>query len=143
MTQGETFIRVRYGETDKMGIVYHSRYLDWMEVGRTEFFRQLGMPYSEIEKNNIFLPVIKVYCQYKSPARYDDLLRIVTNVTSLQEVRLVFTYEIFREDKILALGETEHAFVNHLGKPIVLKKHNPFLWRRLLEAIGEQTDNMG
>ena len=100
MKQGETFIRVRYAETDKMGVVYHSRYLDWMEVGRTEYFRQLGMTYIEIEKNNIFLPVIKAYCQYKSPARYDDLLRIVTTVTSLQEVRLIFNYEIFREDKL-------------------------------------------
>lgn len=143
MTQGETFIRVRYAETDKMGIVYHSRYLDWMEVGRTEFFRQLGMPYSEIEKNNIFLPVIKVYCQYKSPAHYDDLLRIVTTITSLQEVRLVFHYEIFKGDRLLALGETEHAFVNALGKPVVLKKHNPFLWRRLLEVVSEHADNKG
>ncbi|MBT9173213.1 MAG: putative esterase [Syntrophomonadaceae bacterium] len=142
MKSGETLLRVRYAETDQMGVVYHSNYFIWFEVGRTEYFRQLAMPYAEFEKNNLLLLVTKAFCQYKSPACYDDLLRVVTGVNSLQEVRMTFKYEIFRHEKneLLAIGETEHAFVNRMGKPVVLKKYNPFLWRRLLEATGEQQE---
>jgi len=142
MKSGETLLRVRYAETDQMGVVYHANYFAWFEVGRTEYFRQLGMPYGEFEKNKLFLPVIKAYCQYKSPATYDDLLRVVTAINSLQEVRMSFKYEIFRHEQgeLLATGGTEHAFVSHLGKPVVLKKDNPFLWRRLLDATGAEQD---
>ena len=138
MKSGETLLRVRYAETDQMGVVYHANYFAWFEVGRTEYFRQLGMPYSEFEKNKLFLPVTKVFCQYKSPACYDDLLRVVTAINSLQEVRMSFKYEIFRheQNELLAIGDTENAFVSNLGKPVVLKKYNPFLWRRLLDATG-------
>ncbi|NLM46845.1 MAG: acyl-CoA thioesterase [Firmicutes bacterium] len=142
MKYGETLLRVRYAETDQMGVVYHANYLNWMEVGRTEFFRQLGMPYSEIEKNELFLPVTKVYCHYKAPARYDDLIRISTTISSLQDVRLIFKYEIYRANtnELLASGETEHAFVNSKGKPVVLKKYNPFLWRRMQDVTGEKAE---
>ncbi len=135
-------MRVRYAETDQMGVVYHANYFAWFEVGRSEYFRQLGMPYGEFEKNQLFLPVTKAFCQYKTPACYDDLLRVVTGINNLQEVRMSFKYEIFRHENnvLLAIGETEHAFVNHLGKPVVLKKYNPFLWRRLLEATGVQQE---
>ena len=142
MKSGETLIRVRYAETDQMGVAYHANYLAWFEVGRAEHFRQLGMPYRDFEKNNLFLPVIKVFCHYKAAACYDDLLRVVTGISSLQEVRMSFKYEIFRheQNELLTIGETEHAFVNSLGKPVLLKKHNPFLWRRLLEVTGEQQE---
>ena len=142
MKHGETLIRVRYAETDQMGVVYYANYLVWMEVGRTEYFRELGMPYSEVEKNEILLPVTKAFCQYKSPARYDDAVRVVTSIASLQDVRIHFKYELFRNDtnELLAIGETEHAFVNPQGRPVVLKKYNPFLWRRLQEAAGEHTE---
>ncbi|NLN07608.1 MAG: acyl-CoA thioesterase [Firmicutes bacterium] len=142
MKYGETLLRVRYAETDQMGVVYHANYFNWMEVGRTEYFRQLGMPYSEIEKNELFLPVTKAYCEYNAPAHYDDLIRISTAISLLQDIRLVFKYEIYRANtnELLASGETEHAFVNRKGKPVVLKKYNPFLWRRILEATGEKTE---
>jgi len=125
-----------------MGVVYYANYFVWLETGRTEYFRQLGMPYAEVEKNDILLPVIKAFCQFKSPARYDDLVRVVTTVTSLQEVRIVFKYEVFRHasNELLVIGETEHAFVNRQGRPVVLKKYNPFLWKRLLEASGEHAE---
>lgn len=139
MKNSETFIRVRYEETDQMGVVYYAKYFVWFEVGRAEFFRSMGMPYSDFEKNDILLPVTQAYAEYKTPARYDDRVRISTRISSLTDVRLAFQYELFREEdnKLLALGGTEHAFVNSGGRPVVLKKHNPFLWRRLLEAAGE------
>lgn len=142
MKQGVGEIRVRYAETDQMGVVYYANYFVWFETGRTEYFRELGMPYSEVEKNDILLPVLKAFCQYKSSARYDDLIRIVTTVASLQEVRILFKYELFREStgELLAMGETEHAFVNRQGRPVVLKKYNPFLWKRLQEAAGEYAE---
>lgn len=142
MKSSETFIRVRYEETDQMGVVYYAKYFVWFEVGRSEFFRGIGMPYVDFEKNDILLPVIQAYAEYKAPARYDDLVRVVTRVSSLNDVRLAFHYEIFRneDNRLLVLGGTEHAFVNSDGRPVVLKKHNPFLWRRLLEAAGEQQE---
>lgn len=142
MMQGETTIRVRYADTDQMNVVYYANYFIWLETGRTEYFRQLGMPYSEVEKNDILLPVTKAFCQYKSPARYDDIIRVVTTIASLQDVRIAFKYELFRQatNELLANGETEHAFVNRQGRPVVLKKHNPFLWKRLQEAAGEHTE---
>lgn len=142
MKAGETLIRVRYAETDQMNVVYYANYFIWLEAGRTEYFREMGMPYSEVEKNDILLPVTKAFCQYKSPARYDDLIRVVTSISSLQDVRIHFKYEIFRQEtgELLANGETEHAFVNHQGRPVVLKKYNPFLWKRLLEAAGEHAE---
>ncbi len=139
MKTHEVNLRVRYQETDQMGVVYHANYLVWMEVGRSEYMRKLGMPYTTFEKNNIYLPVIKAYCEYKSPAFYDNIIRVVTRVASLKELKITFNYTIFREEEkkqiLLASGETEHAFVNNLGKPQILKKHNPFLWRRLLEVV--------
>lgn len=135
MTKGEIKLRVRYQETDQMGVVYYANYFVWFEVGRTEFFRKLSMPYSEFEKNSLFLPVIKAYCEYKSPARYDDEITVVTRMEELQEVRIAFQYNIFRDRELLATGTTEHAFVNQQGRPVVLRKQNPFLWRRLYDTI--------
>ena len=137
MKAQEISLRVRYQETDQMGVVYHANYLVWMEVGRSEYLRKLGMAYTTFEKNNIYLPVIKAYCEYKSPAFYDNMIKVVTRVASLKEVKITFHYDIFREENqlLLAAGETEHAFVNNLGKPMVLKKNNPFLWKRLLEVV--------
>lgn len=135
----ETKVRVRYQETDKMGVVYYSNYFVWFEVGRTEYFRGLGMPYGEFEKNDLYLPAVEAFCQYRIPARYDDLLTVITKVTSFQEIRIAFEYEIKRDSdgQILAEGHTEHAFVNGKGRPVVLKKQNPFLWKRLMEAMDE------
>lgn len=137
MKTQEASLRVRYQETDQMGVVYHANYLVWMEVGRSDYLRKLGMPYTTFEENKIYLPVIKVFCEYKSPAFYDDMIKVVTRVASLKEVKITFHYDIFRESGqiLLAAGETEHAFVNQLGKPVVLKKNNPFLWRRLLDVV--------
>jgi acyl-CoA thioester hydrolase len=133
----ETFVRVRYKDTDQMGVAYYANYFVWFEVGRCEFFRELGMTYKEMEKDEILLPVIEASCKYKYPSRYDDLLRITTRLVLLKNVKLGFHYEIFNMGKgtISVTGETVHAFVNKKGRPIVLRKKNPFYWRILKEKM--------
>lgn len=139
MKKNETEIRVRYQETDQMGIAYHANYLVWFEIGRTELMRSIGLPYLEFEKSGLYLPVLKAYCEYKHAARYDDLLTVITFIESLQYVRTVFNYEIRREDKKIAVGYTEHVFINEAGRPVVLKKISPFLWNRLCKALENDT----
>ncbi len=143
MKHVETFLRVRYKDTDQMGLVYYANYFVWFEVGRSEFLRSLGMSYKSLEQSEIFLPVIEAYCEYKFPARYDDELKVVAALKMLQEVRLGFQYDIYKvgeEGKLLASGETTHAFVNQKGRPLVLRKQNPFLWRLLKEVSQEISD---
>lgn len=140
MKKNETVVRVRYKDTDQMGVAYHANYLVWFEVGRTELMRSLGLPYREFEKSKLYLPVFKVYCEYRQPARYDDELTIVTWLELVQQVRITFNYEIRREEELLARGYTEHAFMNDNGRPVVLRKFSPFLWNRFCQALEEQVD---
>ncbi|NMD42782.1 MAG: acyl-CoA thioesterase [Firmicutes bacterium] len=131
----ETTLRVRYKDTDAMGIAYYANYLIWFEVGRTEWMRALGPSYSELEKSGIFLPVIRATCEYKKAARYDDELTVITRIESIGLVRLTFHYEIRRSGQLVARGSTEHAFVNEKGRPAALRKMNPFLWHKLNQAL--------
>ncbi|MGI6308427.1 MAG: acyl-CoA thioesterase [Dethiobacteria bacterium] len=142
MKYNETTLRVRYKDTDQMGVVYYANYFIWFEVGRSEFFRAMGMNYKYLEQNEIFLPVIEAYCQYKYPARYDDLLKITTKLNLLQEVKLGFQYEIMHVEKetLLAVGQTTHAFVNKNGKPIALRKQNPFFYKLIKDKIKEEKE---
>ncbi len=135
MKKNETVIRVRYQETDQMGFAYHANYLVWFEIGRTELMRSIGLPYAGFEKSNLYLPVLKAYCEYKSAAKYDDQLTLTTFIESMGKVRLVFNYEIRRDGKKVAGGYTEHAFINEEGRPVALKKNSPFLWNRLCKAM--------
>lgn len=129
-------IRVRYGETDKMGIVYYANYLNWFEIGRTEFFRSLGMTYRNLEDNNIMLPVIEANCRYISSALYDDGIIIRTRLDFVKGSRLKFLYDIIRSDdnKLLADGYTEHPFTTLEKKPINLKKIMPDVYKLLLKC---------
>lgn len=135
MLINKTSVRVRYKDTDAMGITYYANYLVWFEVGRTEWLRSLGPSFSELLQSDLFIPVIKVSCRYKAPARFDDELTVITWIDSLRGVRVTFNYEIRRGEQILALGSTEHAFVNAQGRPVALRKKNPFLWKKLLQAL--------
>lgn len=106
-----TEIRVRYAETDQMGIVHNSNYLVWFEVGRSEFCRARGFSYKEMEeKDGALMVVAESYCRYKSPAYYEDLLTVRTKVEELRSRSLRFVYEIYRQsdDVLLAEGETLH-----------------------------------
>jgi acyl-CoA thioester hydrolase len=114
----ETQIRVRYVETDQMGVAHHSNYLAWFEVGRTEWCRANGFTYHSMEREDgILLMVADVYCRYKSPARYDDVLVIRTHVEAFKKRVIVFGYEIIRQPtgELLATGETTHAVTDVHG----------------------------
>lgn len=112
--------RVIYGDTDNMGIAYHSNYLRWFEIGRTEFFRYLGLTYKEIEERGIFLPVSEVYCKYLFPAHYDDVLIIETSLDTSVKASMNFNYLILSEqgNTILAKGKTRHAFTDRNARCI-------------------------
>ena len=124
-------IRVRYAETDKMGVVYHANYFMWFEIGRCELLRAVGRSYRDIEASGIGLPVIEAHCEYKSPARYDDELLVTTKGTLLSPARVEFEYEIIRpiDATINAVGRTVHAAVDTTGRPCRL----PDYIRELLE----------
>jgi acyl-CoA thioester hydrolase len=122
----ETKIRVRYGETDAMGIVYYGTYPLYYETGRTEMMRHLGFTYRKMEETGIIMPVISMSCRYLKPARYDDLLLVRTLVKKMPETRIVFNYEIINEKlQMVNEGETTLVFVDRdKGRPL---KIPPFL----------------
>ena len=112
-------VRVRYAETDQMGVVYHANYLIWFEVGRTDLLRAAGWSYRAMEAEGFSLPVIEAHCEYRQPARYDDELDIATRGACLTPVRLHFTYTVTRagDDTPLATGHTVHASLGADGRP--------------------------
>jgi acyl-CoA thioester hydrolase len=115
----ETEIRVRYAETDQMGVVYHANYLIWFEIGRSEFCRARGFSYRDMEeKDNALLVVAESYCRYKSPAFYEDVLTVRTNVSEVRSRSIRFVYEIFRasDQTLLADGETLHLVTDESKK---------------------------
>lgn len=111
-------IRVRYAETDQMGVVYYANFFVWFEIGRVELMRSLGFDYREIEEQAAcFLPVVEANCRYKAPARYDDLLTLETRVLSQRTSMIRFGYRLLREAAdaspvLLAEGETVHVVVD-------------------------------
>lgn len=131
-----TTIRVRYSETDKMGVAYHGRYLDWFEVGRNEYCRQSGKAYKEWEAEGVMLPVVEAHCRYKSSLLYDDEALIETRISKLTRVSVEFSYRILHKDtgRLAAEGYTKHAFVSLDGK--LLKGGNP-LEQSMRTMIGE------
>ena len=112
-------MRVRYAETDKMGVVYYANYFVWFEVGRTDLLRESGWDYREMEKEGYALPVIEAHCTYREPAKYDDVLDVRTTGMLLSPVRVQFTYEIVRaaDAAMLATGTTIHATLDRAGRP--------------------------
>ncbi|HEX6922267.1 MAG TPA: thioesterase family protein [Bacillales bacterium] len=124
-----TELTARYSETDQMGVIHHSTYINWFEVGRTNCIRDFGVSYSEIEKKGFLLPVIEVNLFYKVPAKYEDVVQILTHVSEYNGLRLNFHYEVRRkEDGVLLVeGETKHCWTTKEMKPVSLKKQWPSL----------------
>ena len=116
---GATTVRVRYAETDQMGVAWHGEYLAWFEVGRTDLLRGCGCTYGELEAQGLRLPVIEVQARYLRPALYDDVLEIHTRLTDVGGARVSFDYEVHREgtDGPLATGSTSHAAIDLRGRP--------------------------
>ena len=113
-----TRVRVLYADTDAMGVVYHTNYIRWFELGRNELMRQLGLPYTELGKLGLNLPLIKVSCEYLKFAMYDQLLTIETEFAYIKKARVRFNSRIWDENKenLLAEGYTIHVCTNNEGK---------------------------
>lgn len=136
MYVSENTFRVRYAETDQMGIVYHSNYYIWFDMGRTEFLRSLGFDYSKMEKAGILLPILETHCIYKKSARYDDMVTVKTSLESFKGVRISFKYEVYNESgELLASGRTVQAAVNRDMHPVNLKKAMPGVYEKLVSSI--------
>ncbi len=115
----ESKVRVRYGETDQMGVVYHGNYPQFLEIGRVEWLRQFGVSYRDMEESGVMLPVISLTISYKKSARYDDLLTIKTTLKKIPSIKIEFDYEIFAENgDVIAEANTVLAFMD-------MKKNRP------------------
>ena len=132
-------VRVRYAETDQMGIVYYANYLVWFEIGRVELLRSLGLAYSQLEtEHECILPVVEASCRYRSPARYDDQIQIESRPALLRGSVIKFAYRIFRaadpkgrERELLAEGETVHVVCDDQLR----RKHLPERYEAALRAL--------
>jgi acyl-CoA thioester hydrolase len=135
----ETRIRVRYAETDQMGIVYHSNHFIWFEVGRVELLRQLGFTYKEMERaDDCFIAVVDARCRYKAPVHYDDEVVVRTYLKNIREKLIHFGYELVRAEsgELLAEGETTHIVANSQMQPRALPEKYLKAFRA---AVGSKT----
>jgi acyl-CoA thioester hydrolase len=130
-------VRVRYAETDQMGVVYHANYLVWFEVGRVELMRALGVEYKRMElDDDCQIVVADAHCRYHHPARYDEVLRVRTRIAESKNRVIRFAYELFRDadGQLLASGETTHIICGKNGKPKLL----PEKYRAIFDAIAPE-----
>jgi acyl-CoA thioester hydrolase len=115
MIRSVSQVSVRYAETDMMGVVYHANFLPWFEIGRTNLLKEIGIAYRDLEAAGYRLPVLEVEARYLRPARYDDVLDIVTTLAEKPLLRIRLSYEVRRGEELLATGSTVHAFVDANG----------------------------
>ena len=122
-------LRVRYSETDKMGVVYNANYFDWFEVARTELCRLWVIPYTKWEEDGLMLPVVEAHCRYKHPALYDDQVQLWCRVTEVKIHSITFEYRILRGNdyKLIAEGWTKHGCTNSEGR-LYRSEHPFYLW---------------
>jgi acyl-CoA thioester hydrolase len=131
----ETRLRVRYAETDQMGVVYHANYFIWFEIGRMEYLRQLGFSYRDMEKDDgCFIAVADARCRYKAPARYDDELIVRTHIRNARESVIHFGYKLLRatDGELLAEGETTHVVTNAQMKVSVIPQKYLQIFREVI-----------
>ncbi|MCH2488612.1 MAG: acyl-CoA thioesterase [Flavobacteriales bacterium] len=132
MKKNLTKLRVRYGETDQMGVVYYGNYAQYLEQGRTEWLRELGFSYKWMEANNIHLPVVNLNIDYKQPAMYDDLITITTTLRKIPTIKIEFDYQIHNESgELLVNASTTLVFINSTTKKIT--KAPEYLLNKLAE----------
>ncbi|MDR2512291.1 MAG: acyl-CoA thioesterase [Puniceicoccales bacterium] len=111
-------IRVRYAETDAMGVAYHANYLAWFEVARTVMLEQIGVPYKQLDTEGFLLPVLEMGARYLEPARYDDLLLITACLEEIPKVRIRLGYTVHNQGRLITTGHTLHAFMSRAGLAI-------------------------
>jgi acyl-CoA thioester hydrolase len=119
----DAVVRVRYAETDQMGVVYHGNYFVWFEVGRVELMRSLGFEYKLMEKeDDCHIVVVEAQCRYLKPARYDEVLRVRTRIVETLNRMIRYSYELIRDsdNQLLATGETKHIICGSNGRPKML-----------------------
>lgn len=135
--ESSAIVRVRYKDTDQMGVVYNGNYFTWFEVGRVELLRDIGISYKDLERRGVFTAVAEAYCKYIKPARFDDEIIIKTRIRKLTETRIEFEYSLYRKEDelLLAKGYTLHVFVDKNIKPVNLKKVDEDLWKLLKEKV--------
>ncbi len=136
----ETYLTVRYAETDMMGIVHHSRYYPWFEVARTDFIKKIGMTYTEMEKMGILLPLTETAAKYYYGLKYEDEVVVKCKLTKLTVARCEFEYGVYKlpEMKLMTTGKTVHGFINRDFVPINMKKQYPEIWRKMSELLYEE-----
>ena len=133
-------VRVRYAETDQMGVVYHANYLVWFEVGRVELIRALGVEYKQMEiEDDCHIVVVDAHCRFIKSAKYDDKLKVRTRISDVQNRTISFSYEVLRpsDEQVLATGETTHVICGRNGRPKVL----PEKYRSQFKALQEHHAN--
>ena len=130
-------VRVLYADTDAMGVVYHTNYIRWFEIGRNEYLRQLGFPYVELEADSIWLPLSSVFCEYKKAARYDDVIEIAAWVDEMTFATITIAYELTRKSdgEILVTGYSVHAITDDKLNLIRLSKVHPEFHAALKDSI--------
>lgn len=135
----ETKFRVRYQETDQMGVVYHANYFIWFDIGRTEMIRKIGISYRQMEEQGLLLPLVNVSCQYKISAKYDDELIIRSRISKYNGLRMDFEYSVVRAEdlRLIATGITEHVWVNKDYKLVRLGKIKPSLHEKISEFVND------
>lgn len=133
---------VQYYETDKMGITHHSNYIRWMEEARIDYLRQVGLPYEKMEEIGVFSPVVSAECRYKAATTFPETVRIAVFPEGFNGVRMHFRYEMRKEDRLVAMGRSEHCFVDRDGKLLRLKRDHPELYDRL-KALAPEDEGSG
>lgn len=139
-------IRVTYADTDAMGIVYHTNYIKWFEIGRTELLREMGIVYAQLELMGYNLPLTEVSCYYLAPAKYDDIVLLETKINYFRRASIKFEYIIWNEkkDKILVEGYSTHAFTNNEGKITRAPKKMAEIIKEFLEKLnGKKNQEKG
>ena len=132
----KTYLSVRYAETDRMGIMHHSRYYPWFEVARGDFIKQFGGSYRELEESGILMPLTETHSKYIQGLKYDEEAVILCKLAELSVAKCKFEYEVYRisDNKLVNTGYTKHGFVDESFRPVNLKKKNPKVWE-LLENL--------
>ncbi len=130
--------KVRYYETDKMGITHHSNYIRFMEEARIEWMNNMGWSYQKCEELGMVSPVVGVKCSYKANTTFDDIIEISVMLKEYNGIRLIVEYEMRVQDKVVAIGETEHCFLTEKGSPIRIKRDYPQLDEILKNELCEQ-----
>lgn len=135
----ETYLTVRYAETDRMGIVHHSKYYPWFEIGRSEFTAQAGLKYSDMESMGIMMPLVETGARYLGTCTYEDEIVIRTYLKSIKAAKCEFYYEVYKKDgmTLITTGKTVHGFVDKNMRPVNMKKKYPDLYQKLESLVEE------